>query len=86
MCILFMKKIALGLEQLFLFLGHLILMCILMGCGVAMGCTDGAQGGAVCGYVSFALCLLGGFVLWLYAVIGMGTGSIKDSNGVETYW
>ena len=76
---------ALGIGQLFLFIGPLILLCIFMCLGAACG-EDGVKAGAGAGYCLFAMCIIGGFAWWLYAVIGMGTGSITDSNGVDTYW
>jgi hypothetical protein len=77
---------ALGIGQLILFIGPLFLICILACYGMGIGGDKGAMAGASVGQCVFAMCLIGGFGWWLYAVIGMGTGSITDSNGVDTYW
>ena len=72
---------ALGAGEIVLFICSCILLCVT----ACVGGYNNGGAGALFGSIA-ALGLFGGFGWWLYAVIGMGTGSIQDSNGVDTYW
>lgn len=73
----------LGVLQLIFFLPTLFLFCFVFCCCMATKAHENPAS-IVCGIFWFFVWIFGMFGWWIYAIVGMGTGFIVDSNGAPT--
>ena len=79
----YLGKTTLGILQMLMFLPAMIIFCCISCCCVAMKPHISPQ------MIVFGICFivtwfLAVFGWWIYAVVGMGTGIITESNGAPT--